>query len=39
MCGYDYDFILADNMLFKEGEGIVDDSFADDYDWEDVHWV
>jgi len=39
MCGYNYDFILADNMLLKEGEGIIDDSFADDYDWEDVHWV
>jgi len=39
MCGYSYDFIVADNLQFKEGGGIVDNDFTNDFDWEDVHWV
>jgi len=39
MCGYDYGFIVDNNLQFKQGGGIVEDNFAKDYEWEDVHWL
>jgi len=39
MCGYDYASIVAENLQFRQNDGVIEDNFADNYDWEDVHWV
>jgi len=39
MCGYDYASIVAENLQFRQNDGIIEDNFAYAYDWEDVHWV